>query len=80
MPGLGESAALFRRQGERSREALALISLAIALLVRASPTRRAANEVLDASLDLFREAGDTLGRGDVARHQRARALLTQDVH
>ena len=35
VPGLGESAALFRREGERSGEALALISLGLALLASA---------------------------------------------
>ena len=42
VPGLGESAALFRREGERSGEALALISLGLALLGAARARRRPA--------------------------------------
>ncbi len=80
VPGLGESAALFRREGERSGEALALISLALALLVSREPDTTRANEALDASLDLFREAGDTWGEAMSLVTSGRVALLTQDVH
>ena len=87
VPGLGESAALFRRQGERSGEALALISLALALLGSREPDTARADEALEASLALFREAGDTwgeafalvtLGRVALIRHDVGAALARFD--
>ncbi len=80
VPGLGESAALFRREGDRSGEALALISLALALLGSREPDPTRAREALDASLGLFREAGDTWGEGMALVTIGRVALLTQDVH
>ena len=47
VPGLDESAALFRREGERSGEALALISLALALLGAREPDAARADGALD---------------------------------
>ena len=80
VPGLGESAALFRREGERSGEALALISLALALLGAREPDTARADEALEASLSLFREAGDTWGEAMALVTLGRVALLTRDVH
>ena len=77
--GLGESAALFRREGERSGEALALISLALALLGAREPDTASADEALGASLDLFREAGDSWGEALALVTLGRVALLTRDV-
>ena len=79
VPGLDESARLFGREGERSGEALALISLALALLAVPEPDTERADSSLRASIDLFREAGDTWGEAmglvTLGRVQ----LLTRDV-
>jgi predicted ATPase len=80
VPGLGESAALFRREGERSGEALALISLALALLGAREPDTARADEALEASLSLFRRAGDTWGEAMALVTLGRVALLTRDVH
>ncbi|WP_448003549.1 ATP-binding protein [Agromyces bauzanensis] len=79
VPGLGESAALFRREGERSGEALALISLALALLATRQPDAARADEALGASLELFRKAGDDWGEAMALATLGRVALLTQDV-
>ena len=80
VPGLGESAALFRREGERSGEALALISLGLALLGAREPDAVRADEALEASLSLFREAGDTWGEAMALVTLGRVALFRQDVH
>ncbi|RZS68158.1 putative ATPase [Agromyces ramosus] len=80
VPGLGESAALFRREGERSGEALALISLGLALLGSREPDAARADEALEASLSLFREAGDTWGEAMALVTLGRVALFRQDVH
>ncbi len=79
VPSLGESAALFRREGDRSGEALALISLALALLASPRPDAVRAGEALGASLELFREAGDTWGEAFALVTIGRVALLTQDL-
>ena len=79
VPGLGESAALFRRRGERSGEALALISLALALLASRQPDVARAGEALQGSLGLFREAEDTWGEAMALVTIGRVSLLTQDV-
>ncbi|MDQ0895134.1 ATP-binding protein [Agromyces ramosus] len=79
VPGLGESAELFRREGERSGEALALISLALALLGARQPDTPRADEALDTSLALFRDAGDTWGEAMALVTLGRVALLTRDV-
>ncbi len=61
VPGLAESARLFEQEGERSGEALALISLALAVLARPEPDTARAGAALHRSVELFREAGDTWG-------------------
>lgn len=80
IPGLGESASLFHREGERSGEALALISLALAHLGTRQPDVARAGEALDASLELFRDAGDDWGVAMTLVTQGRVALLAQDVH
>ena len=79
VPGLDESAALFRREGERSGEALALISLALALLGAREPDAARADGALEQSLALFREAGDTWGEAMALVTLGRVALLTRDV-
>lgn len=79
VPGLGESAELFRREGERSGEALALISLALALLGARQPDTHRADEALDTSLALFRDAGDDWGEAMALVTLGRVALLTRDV-
>lgn len=79
VPGLGESAALFRREGERSGEALALISLALALLGSRQPDAARAGEALQGSLGLFRDAGDTWGEAMALVTIGRVSLLTRDV-
>ena len=79
VPGLGESAALFRREGERSGEALALISLGLALLGAREPDTARADDALEASLALFREAGDTWGEAMALVTLGRVALFRQDV-
>ncbi|MDR5698222.1 ATP-binding protein [Agromyces aerolatus] len=61
VPGLEESAERFHRAGDRSGEALALISLALALLGAERPDAERAAGALDTALDRFREAGDQWG-------------------
>ncbi|MGW4928124.1 ATP-binding protein [Agromyces sp. NPDC004153] len=79
VPGLGESAALFRTEGERSGEALALISLALALLASREPDVVRAGEALEGSLGLFREADDTWGEAMALVTTGRVALLSRDV-
>ncbi|MEL4320528.1 DUF4062 domain-containing protein [Leifsonia sp. YIM 134122] len=56
VPGLSESAELFRRSGDPSGSALALISLALALLSAHEPDPVRADEALETSLGQFRDA------------------------
>ena len=79
VPGLSESAELFGREGERSGEALALISLALALLGTREPDTERADEALDTSLTLFRDAGDSWGEAMALVTLGRVALLTRDV-
>jgi predicted ATPase len=58
---LSESADLFRRSGDRSGEAMAGISLTLALLAGEHPDTVRATEVMEHSLQLFRETGDLWG-------------------
>jgi predicted ATPase len=61
VPGLTESAELFRREGDLSGEALALVSLGLFLLAAREPDPMRADEALETSLRLFRRAGDRWG-------------------
>jgi predicted ATPase/predicted negative regulator of RcsB-dependent stress response len=61
VPGLEESADRFQQAGDRSGEALALISLALALLGAEEPDAARAGEALDRALDRFRESEDHWG-------------------
>ena len=79
VPGLGESAALFRREGERSGEALALISLALALLASREPDTAGRARRSGRASSLFREAGDTWGEAMALVTIGRVALLMQDV-
>ena len=79
VPGLTESADLFRREGERSGEALALISLALALLGSREPDTEHADEALETGLSLFRDAGDQWGEAMALVTLGRVALLKQDV-
>lgn len=63
IPGLTESAELFHRLEEYPLEALALISLAMALVTIPPPDPARASECLQRSLTLFRDAGDSWGEG-----------------
>ncbi|SEH72083.1 Predicted ATPase [Leifsonia sp. CL154] len=58
---LAESADLFRRCADRSGEAMAQISLALALLAGDDPDTARAAEVMQRSIQLFRETGDVWG-------------------
>jgi hypothetical protein len=70
VPGLDESAALFRREGERSGEALALISLALALLGAREPDSARADDALG---DVRQSHGRADGRRPLCRaHDRER--------
>jgi tetratricopeptide (TPR) repeat protein len=61
LTGLTESATLFHEQSEPAGEALARVSVALALLASATPDPDAANEELETSLSLFRESHDVWG-------------------
>ncbi|WP_431220593.1 tetratricopeptide repeat protein [Leifsonia xyli] len=58
---LAESADIFRRCDDRSGEAMAMISLALALLAGEKPDTARADEVMQRSLRLFRDTGDLWG-------------------
>ncbi|MEN0085170.1 MAG: DUF4062 domain-containing protein [Leifsonia sp.] len=58
---LAEAADIFRRSGDTSGEAMAYISLALALLAGEKPDTARAAEVMERSLQLFRETGDVWG-------------------
>ncbi|NUU05866.1 DUF4062 domain-containing protein [Leifsonia sp. C5G2] len=58
---LAESADIFRRCDDTSGEAMAYISLALALLAGEKPDTARAAEVMERSLKLFRETGDVWG-------------------
>ena len=83
IPGLEESAELFREAGDPSGEALARISLALGLLAQAPPDPPRAMTELHAALACFRSVDDrwgealtlvTLGRGAVLGGDPAAAL------
>lgn len=79
VPGLAESAALFRRGGDPPGEALTLVSLALALLVAPVPDPVQAGEHLESSLRLFRKADDPWGEAMSLVTLGRVALLQSDV-
>lgn len=79
VPGLRESAELFRQAGDRSAEALTRISLGIALLIAADPDPAGADEQFDMSLALCRSVGDEHGEAMALVTIGHVALLHQDV-
>lgn len=80
IPGLTESAELFHSAEEPSGEALALISLGLALLSASEPNPGRAEEVLETSLEIFRHAGDRWGAGMALVTLGRVSLLQQKVH
>ncbi|WP_354495693.1 DUF4062 domain-containing protein [Mycetocola sp. 2940] len=79
IPGLLESAELFRRAGDPPGEALTRITLALALLAAREPDPAGAAEHLESSLDIFRSAGDRWGQGMALVTLGRVALLQHDV-
>lgn len=80
IPGLTESADLFHREDDASGEALALVSLALALLASAEPDPVGADEALETSLGLFRGTNDLWGETMSLVTLGRVALLQQKVH
>lgn len=79
VPGLVESADLFRRAGDPPSEALTLISLALALLTAPVPDPVGAGEHLESSLAIFRNADDTWGEAMALVTLGRVELLRRDV-
>lgn len=79
VPGLAESAERFNRAGDRSGEALALISLALALLGAARPDVERAGRALETALARFREADDRWGEAMALVTTGRVALLQQQL-
>jgi predicted ATPase len=79
VPGLLESAELFRRAGDPPGEALTRISLALALLAAREPDPVGAAGHLESSLEIFRRAGDTWGEAMTLVTLGRVALLQQNV-
>lgn len=79
VPGLTESADLFRAEHDPWGEALALVSLALARLAAATPDPARAAEALDRALDLFRGAGNRWGEAMTLVTQGRVALLEGHV-
>jgi len=77
---LSEAADLFRRCDDRSGEAMAMISLALALMAGEKPDTARAGEVMDRSLALFRETGDGWGESMALVLLGRVALLQQHLH
>ena len=79
LPGLTESAELFRAEGATSGQALALVSVALARLTLDVPDVHGAEEVLETSLSLFRETDDNWGQAMVLVTLGRTALLTGNI-
>ncbi|MET0976222.1 MAG: DUF4062 domain-containing protein [Leifsonia sp.] len=80
IPGLAESADLFRRSGDLPGSALALISLALALLSAADADPPRADDALETSLNLFRESHDRWGQAMALVTLGRVALLNRKEH
>jgi predicted ATPase len=79
VPGLTESAELFHVEHDRSGEALALVSLALAVLSAPEPDPARANAQLEQGVDLFRHAGDRWGEAMAFVTRGRVALLQHDL-
>lgn len=79
IPGLLESAELFKADGVTSGEALALVSVALARLAAQPPDVAGAEEVLETSLRLFREKNDSWGQAMALVSLGRTALLAQRI-
>jgi predicted ATPase len=80
IPGLIESAELFRAEGVTSGEALALVSVALARLASPTPDVQGAEDALETSLGLFRDKNDAWGQAMVLVTLGRTALLSRKVH
>lgn len=78
--GLRESADLFHQEGEPAGEALALVSLALAVLAGSTPDPARADDALETSLGLFRDSGDRWGEAMALVSLGRVALLQQKTH
>ncbi|WP_181243359.1 DUF4062 domain-containing protein [Glaciihabitans tibetensis] len=83
VPGLTESAELFHEEGDAAGEALALVSLALAMLVARTPDPPRAEQVMERSLKLFSDSGNlwgqamalvTMGRVELLQQRTTEAL------
>ncbi|TXN32438.1 ATP-binding protein [Lacisediminihabitans profunda] len=79
VPGLTESARLFHAQHDRSGEAFALVSLALAVLSAPEPDMAVAEADLEKGVDLFRQAGDRWGEAMAFVTRGRVALMRQDL-
>jgi predicted ATPase len=79
LPGLTESAELFHDSGDAAGEALADVSLALALVSTATPDQDAAEDSLESALALFRSVGDRWGDAMVLVTLGRLAILQQKV-
>ncbi|MBW8871890.1 MAG: DUF4062 domain-containing protein [Leifsonia sp.] len=77
---LSEAADLFRACGDRSGEAMAQISLSLALMAGEKPDTVRAAEVMERSLRLFQDTGDVWGESMALVLLGRVALLEQKVH
>ncbi|MGO4594554.1 DUF4062 domain-containing protein [Leifsonia sp. 2TAF2] len=77
---LSEAADLFRTCGDRSGEAMARISLSLALMAGEKPDTARAAEVMERSLRLFQDTGDVWGESMALVLLGRVALLEQKVH
>ena len=80
VPGLTESARLFGRVGDRSGEGLAYLSLALAAIAVRPPDPARAEESLDRSIRLLREAHDGWGEAMALVTSGRLALVQKSVH
>jgi predicted ATPase len=80
VPGLAESAELFHRVGDRSGEGLAHLSSALAAIAVRPPDPARAEEALDRSIRLLREAHDGWGEAMALVTSGRLALVQKSVH
>ncbi|MET4582003.1 putative ATPase [Conyzicola nivalis] len=80
MPGLTESVELFARAEDRSGEGLAELSLALAAVANRPPDAKRAEESLDRSIALLRDAHDSWGEAMALVTSGRVALVQKSVH